>query len=594
MKPFWVLPEPPDPDRVAALAAELELDPTLLALLVRRGFERPQGVRDFLRPLLSHLHPPASLPDAPRAANRILRAIRAGESILVHGDYDVDGVCGTALFTRVLRTLGARVIPFVPHRLKDGYDFGAAGLAAARDAGARLIVTVDCGVLANEWIRRAGQEGIDVVVTDHHLPGPELPPAVAVVNPARTDSTYPERGLCGTGVAWKLCCLLAERCGRSEESLHAHLDLVALATVADLVPLEGENRVLVRYGLRALAHTEKPGLRALLRVSGLEEGLEHAPLEAGHVGFALAPRINAVGRMGDATRGLCLLLSEDPDEADDLARLLDAENRKRQAEDHRTLEQALELLADDFDPDRDYGVVLAAEGWHPGVIGIAASRVVERIHRPVVMVALDGGRGRGSARSIPGFDLHEAIGACGAHLERFGGHAQAAGMELSAAALPAFRDAFADEARLRLEGRELRPHLRIDLELPERPVERRLVEALRYAGPHGIGNPRPTFLLREVRVLSAKVVGRGHLNVRVRKGTVRLDGIGFGLAERHPLEALRAGPIDVVFQLVLDRWRGRERVQARVLDLRPSECSGEDPLYESGSSPPAPARRGQP
>lgn len=584
MKPLWVLPEAPDPGRVAALAAELELDPTLLALLVQRGFERPQGVRDFLRPLLSHLHSPALLPDAPRAVDRILRAIRTGESILVHGDYDVDGVCGVALFTRVLGSLGARVVPFVPHRLKDGYDFGAAGLAAARDAGARLILTVDCGVLANEWIRRAGQEGIDVVVTDHHLPGPELPPAVAVVNPARTDSTYPERELCGTGVAWKLSCLLATRCGRPEESLLAHLDLVALATVADLVPLEGENRVLVRYGLRALARTEKPGLRSLLRVTGVEEGLEHAPLEAGQVGFTLAPRINAVGRMGDATRALRLLLSGDPDEAERLAGVLEEENRERQAEDRRTLEHALQLLAEDFDPDRDYGVVLAAEGWHPGVIGIAASRVVERIHRPVVMVALDGGRGRGSARSIPGFDLHEAIAACALHLERFGGHAQAAGMELSATALPAFREAFAHEARSRLEGRELRPRLRIDLELPQRAVERRFVKALSYAGPHGIGNPRPIFLLREARVLSAEVVGRGHVRVKVRKGVVRLDGIGFGLAERHPPEALRAGPVDLVFHLVFDHWRGRERVRARVLDFRPSEPSEEDPLRESEPS----------
>ena len=584
MRPRWVLPDPPDAGRVAALAAELELDPTLLAVLVRRGIERPQAVRDYLRPLLGHLHPPALLPDAPQAADRILGAIRAGESVLVHGDYDVDGICGVALLTRVLRSLGARVIPFVPHRLKDGYDFGAAGLAAARDAGARLILTVDCGVLANEWIRRAGQEGIDVVVTDHHLPGPELPPAVAVVNPARADSMYPEQGLCGTGVAWKLCCLLAERCGLSEESLLCHLDLVALATVADLVPLKGENRVLVRYGLRALSQTGKTGLLALLRVSGLEVGPGRAPLEAGQAGFALAPRINAVGRMGDAMRGLRLLLSEDPDEAEDLAGVLDEENRERQAEDRRTLEQALELLADDFDPDRDYGVVLAVEGWHPGVIGIAASRVVERIHRPVVMVALRGGHGRGSARSIPGFDVHEAISACGAHLERFGGHAQAAGLELSAEAVPAFRDAFANEARLRLEGRELRPHLRIDLELPERAVERPLVKALRYTGPHGIGNPRPTFLLREMHVVAIKAVSRGHLRVRVRKGDVRLDGIGFGLAERHLPEDLSAGPIDVVFQLVLDLWRGEERVQARILDLRPSGQSEEGRLHESGSS----------
>jgi single-stranded-DNA-specific exonuclease len=451
-------------------------------------------------------------------------------------------------------------------------------------------------VLADEWIRRAAVEGIDVVVTDHHLPGAALPPAVAVVDPARADSAYPERSLCGTGVAWKLCWLLAERSGAATEALLQHLDLVAVATVADLVPLEGENRVLVRYGLRALARTEKVGLRALLTVSGLDPGPEQVPLDAGRVGFVLAPRINAVGRMGDAKRGLRLLLTDDPDEADGLARLLDDENRVRQAEDRRTLEQALEQLADDFDPARDFGVVLAAEGWHPGVIGIAASRVVERIHRPVVMVALSGERGRGSARSIPGFHLHDAITACGEHLERFGGHAQAAGMDLAAAALPAFRAAFAEEARRRLEGQELRPRLRIDLELPDRPVEHRLLELLQYVGPHGIGNPRPIFLLRGARALAAKTVGRGHLRVRFHRGPVRLDGIGFGLAERHPPEGLDAAPLDVVFQLVLDRWRGRPRVQARILDLRPSDAAG---VAESagragpGSGPGAQAKPGE-
>jgi single-stranded-DNA-specific exonuclease len=580
VSPLWVPPDAPDSSLVAALAAELELDPTLCALLVRRGVVEGDDARAFLRPLLDHLHPASLLPDASRAADRILNAVRSGETILVHGDYDVDGICGAALLTRFLTSLGGRVVPFVPHRLKDGYDFGAAGLDAARAAGARLVVTVDCAVQAHEWIARAGEDGIDVVVTDHHLPGHDLPPAVAVVDPARSDSTYPERVLCGTGVAWKLCCLLGERAGVPIEDLLPHLDLVAVATVADLVPLEGENRVLVRYGLRALAGTGKPGLRALLRVTGLEEGLRDGPLEAGRVGFVLAPRINAVGRMGDADRGLRLLLSEDPDEADGLARVLDDENRVRQAEDRRTLEEALELLAGSFEPERDYGVVLAAQGWHPGVIGIAASRVVERIHRPVVMVALDGDRGRGSARSIPGFHLRDAIASCGTHLERFGGHAQAAGMDVATTALPAFREAFAAEARRRLEGHELRPRLKIDLELPERPVERRLLELLRYVGPHGIGNPRPVFLLRGAQALAAKEVGRGHLSLRLRKGAVRLDAIGFGLAERHAPEGLGVGLHDVVLQLTLDRWRGRERIQARILDLRPAEAPPMEALPE--------------
>jgi single-stranded-DNA-specific exonuclease len=565
--PLWILPESQDPAPVAALAAALDLPPALCALLVRRGFGGADDARRFLRPLLEHLHAPDALTDGVRAADRVHAAVRAGETILVHGDYDVDGVCGAALFTRFLGTLGGRVVAFVPHRLHDGYDFGAAGLAAARAAGARLILTADCGIHAHEWVERARADGIDVVVTDHHLPGADLPEAFAVVDPSRADCAYPNKGLCGTALAWKLCWLIAQRAGHPTDALLEHLDLVAVATIADLVPLEGENRVLARYGLRALARTTKPGLRALLRVSGLEE---HA-LEAGRVGFALAPRINAVGRMGDASRALRLLLTEDPDEADRLAGVLDDENRVRQAEDRRTLEQALELLTDSFEPERDYGVVLAAEGWHPGVIGIAASRVVERIHRPVVMVALDGARGRGSARSIPGFHLHDAIGACASHLGRWGGHAQAAGMDVAAAAVPAFRKAFEDEARRRLEGSELRPRLRIDLELAEAPVELRLLELLQYVGPHGIGNPRPIFLLRGAQATAMRVVGNGHLRLHLSKGPVSLEAIAFGLAERWPPGSISDRRMDVALQLQLDEWRGVRRMRARVLDLRASD-----------------------
>jgi single-stranded-DNA-specific exonuclease len=336
--------------------------------------------------------------------------------------------------------------------------------------------------------------------------------------------------------------------------------------------------VLVRYGLRALATTRKPGLSALLRVSGME-GIE---LEAGKVGFQLAPRINAVGRMGAADRALKLLLTEDADEADRLAQVLDDENRVRQAEDRRTLDQALEILATTFEPERDYGVVLAAEGWHPGVIGIAASRVVERIHRPVVMVALDGPRGRGSARSIPGFHLHDALAACSTHLDRWGGHAQAAGMYVAAAALPSFRDAFAAEARRRLTGAELRPRLRIDLELPDERVEMRLLEMLQYVGPHGIGNARPVFLLSGATAFAARPVGKGHLKLKLSKDAVRLDAIAFGLAERWVPEALEGRRVDVALQLTLDEWTGERRVRARVLDLRLAEDGGAAPASAPG------------
>jgi single-stranded-DNA-specific exonuclease len=569
LEPRWAPPPPPSAEAVSLLARELQLPAALCALLVARGVSDVDSAKRLLRPLLAHLHDPDLLPDASRAARRLLAAIDRAETILVHGDYDVDGISAAALLTIWLRRLGARVVPFVPHRLKDGYDFGRAGVERALAAGAKVVVTADCGMLAHTWVEDAAARGIDVIVTDHHAAGASLPPAFAVVNPNRADSTYPERSLCGTGVAFKLCQLLATMRGVPLDDLLPHLDLVALATVADLVPLEGENRVLVRYGLRALGQTTKPGLKALLEVTGLAEGT----VEAGKVGFVLAPRINAAGRLGDAADGLELLLEEDAERAKSLAVALDELNRERQREDKRTLEEALDLLEVTYDPEQHHGVVLAKEGWHPGVIGIVASRVVERIHRPVVMIALDGAKGRGSARSIPGFHLHEALGTCAAHMERWGGHKQAAGMDVRADALPAFRTAFEQEARRRLAGTDLlRPRVNVDLELAPGDATLSLLDRLRYLGPHGIGNPRPVFLAQGLQLAApAKLVGKGnHLRLALRHGTHRLDGIGFHLGDRVDPTTLGQGPIDAVFQLQADEYQGRVRLQARFLDVQPA------------------------
>jgi single-stranded-DNA-specific exonuclease len=306
--PEWIVSAPPDPAPVQLLASELNLPPALCRILVARDVVDPDAARAFLRPLLDHLHPPELLTDARLAADRILKALDRDETILVHGDYDVDGVCSTALLTLWLRELGGRVVPFIPHRMRDGYDLGPAGLEAAEAAQASLLVTCDSGIVAHDAVARARTSGIDVIITDHHTPGPTLPPALAVLNPSRQDCTYPERSLAGVGVAFKLCQLLGRLRGRPAAALLPYLDLVALATVADLVPLTGENRVLVRYGLRVLNETSRPGLKALRKVTGLE-GKE---VDSGKVGFVLAPRINAAGRMGAADRALELLLADDP------------------------------------------------------------------------------------------------------------------------------------------------------------------------------------------------------------------------------------------------------------------------------------------
>jgi single-stranded-DNA-specific exonuclease len=506
------------------------------------------------------------LADGPAAADRIHRAVSRGETILVHGDYDVDGICASALLTRYLRSLGGVVRPFVPHRLRDGYDFGDAGLREAESAGASVIVTVDCGTAALTAVDQAQAAGRDVIVTDHHTPGPQSPRSLAFVNPRRPDCGYADKDLCGAAVAFKLCELVRRRFGADEEDLRGLLDLVALATVADLVPLRGENRALVRVGLRYLARTRVMGLAQLLETANVDAGRA----TAGQLGFVVAPRINAAGRLGDAAEALRLLLSEDPVEARVLAERLDGMNRERRDEDQRTLDGALELLASDFQPERDYGVVLAADGWHPGVIGIVASRIVERIHRPVVLVALNGETGRGSARSIPGFHLYDAVAACSEHLNRFGGHKQAAGMDLDRGRVPELRACFNREARSRLEGIELGPVLRPDLELDLREVDLELVHWLQYLSPHGIGNARPLFLIRGVRVDRPRALKDLHLKATLRKDGVSLDAIGFGMVEAHPPGSLTQEAYDVVLRLERNEWRGATRVQGLLVDLRPS------------------------
>jgi len=571
--PCWEVEAPPDRSVVDGLEAALGLPRPLCGVLAVRGRHDPPSAKAFLRPLLQDLDDPSELPDADAAADRIGRAIEAGEAVLVHGDYDADGVCGAALLTRWIRELGGRAEGFVPHRLRDGYDLGPSGVGRAGEIGAGLIVAVDCGTRAVEAVRRAGEEGIDVIVVDHHVPGPVLPESVAFVNPKREGASGRGAELAGTGVAYQLCRLLGKMVGREERSLHAHLDLVALATVADVVPLEGDNRTLVRYGLRALARTTKPGLLALLDETGLEPG----ELDAGSLGWVLGPRLNAAGRVGEARSALDLLLTQDREEAARLAQDLEARNRTRREEDRRILGEALARLETSYDPGRDYGIVLEGEGWHPGVIGIVASRIVERVHRPTVLLAFDGETGKGSARSIPGFHLARALEGCAEHLERFGGHAQAAGMEVRRDRLDAFREAFRDRARRELEDRELRPRLRIDLELPLRHATPELHDRLRFVGPFGIGNPRPVFLARGVSTSGrAREVGKGHLKLRLTDGNGTLDAIGFGLARRIPPGSLDGSPVDVAFQLRENEYRGHRTLQARILDLKVGGARPED------------------
>ncbi|MFN7530733.1 MAG: single-stranded-DNA-specific exonuclease RecJ, partial [Gemmatimonas sp.] len=546
------------------LQQELLLPAGVCRLLAARGYSAPDAAKRFLRPRLDQVEAPGFLHDAARAVARMADAVRRQEVIFVHGDYDVDGMSSTALLTRVLRGCGARhVVPFVPNRLTDGYDLGAAGVAAARAAGASLVVTCDCGTSAHGAVDDLMRAGVDVIVTDHHLPGHGMPPAYAVCNPRHPACASSDKDLAAVGVAYKLALALCEALGVPVSLAHHQLDLVALATIADVAPLRGENRVLVRYGLKLLAETTHPGLRALIRSSGLEG----KALTAGRVGFVLAPRLNAAGRIADAKLGLRLLLAEREDEANAIARELEELNRARQELDRAVLDDALRQVDQPSARDR-FAHVLHREGWHAGVIGIVASRIVEQTARPAVLVAVEHGVGKGSGRSISAFDLHAALGECADLFQRYGGHRAAAGLTMDAQQLPAFVERFDEVAKRRLTADDLVPVLRVDLDVPLDDIGEDLEKLLRHFEPFGVGNPAPVFRATGARLASSpRKIGSDGLKFLVEARRGDLEAVGWGMAERAgSFDVARA--FDLVFKLERDEYRGVSRLQLRVADVR--------------------------
>lgn len=561
----WTCVGAPPAEAVARLARELLLPPEVCHLLATRGYDAPEEAKRFLRPRLEHVESPARLHDAERAVARIAEAVQRQEVIFVHGDYDVDGMASTALLTRVLRGLGARqVVPFVPNRLTDGYDLGAAGVAAARAAQATLVITCDCGTSAHGPVQELMTEGIDVIVTDHHLPGHGMPPAYAVCNPRHPSCGSADKDLAAVGVAYKLALALCEALGHAPALAHRQLDLVALATIADVAPLRGENRVLVRYGLKLLAETTHPGLRALVRSSGLDG----KPLTAGRVGFVLAPRLNAAGRIADAKLGLRLLLAEREDEANVIARELEELNRARQELDRAVLDEAMRQVEQPDMRDR-YAHVLHRDGWHAGVIGIVASRIVEQTARPAVLVAVEGGIGKGSGRSISAFDLHAALGECADLFQRYGGHRAAAGLTMDARQLPAFVERFDAVARTRLGPDDLVPELRVDLEVGLEAIGEDLEKLVRHFEPFGVGNPAPLFRATGARLAGPpRKIGGDGLKLAIEAPYGTIEAIGWGLASRAA-SFERASAFDLAFKLERDEYRGVSRLQLRVADVRP-------------------------
>ncbi len=553
-----------DESAVAALVHALSLPPLICRLLVARGYVAPEEAKRYLRPRLDQLHEPSAMLDLDRAVERLIRAVRGGETIMVHGDYDVDGICSTTIMVRALRELGATVVPFIPHRVTDGYDLSMAGVRAAIAAGAKVVVTCDCGTSAREPVGALCRAGIDVIVSDHHLPGGALPECLAVLNPKRDGCEYPDKNLAAVGIAFKLALAVTRAAGGNEAPVMAMLDLVALATIADIAPLRGENRVMVRYGLKMLAETRNFGLRALIRAAGMDG----KTLNAGRVGFILAPRLNAVGRLGHALRGVELLMATSESEANGIARGLEELNRNRQEIDRATLADAREQLAT-IDLATTYGLVLAGEGWHPGVIGIVASRIVEETGRPAVLIALDADRhGKGSGRSIAAFDLHAALGSCAGHLVRFGGHRSAAGVTIERDHVAGFASAFNEVARALLTPEDLVPELRIDIELPLGEATGELEALLRHFEPFGIGNATPVLVSRGVRIASRPRVLKGDgLKVTLEQDGAAIDAIGWGMGWQAP--SLGEGTmVDVAYRLERDDYRGEQTLQARLADIR--------------------------
>jgi len=559
-----VLPAVPSADIVAALQESLNLPEPVCRLVATRGFIEPEAAKRYLRPRLEHLGEGPPLMDLDRAVGRLATAARSGETVLVHGDYDVDGICSTTLMVRTLRALGANAVPFIPHRLEDGYDLTAAGVRAATSAGAGVVLTCDCGTSAVGPVAALQDAGIDVIIADHHLPGGPLPRAFAILNPKRPGCPSTDKDLAAVGVAFKLALAVTRELKGNENAVYGMLDLVALATVADVAPLRGENRILVRYGLRLLNESPNIGLRALIRAAGLEG----KPLTAGRVGFTLAPRLNAVGRLARALRGVELLMARDDHEANTIARELEELNARRQELDRATLARAREIVGT-MDLDETFGIVLAEDGWHPGVIGIVASRIVEEFGRPALLIGIDGDEGKGSGRSIPAFDLHSALSECSDVLLRFGGHRAAAGVTISRARIAELAMRFNRVARERLTIDDLTPDLRADLEIKLADVGEALDAVFRHLEPCGLGNPSPVLVVRGVTVAGAvRSVGRDGLKLTLRDGETSLGAVGWGLAHRRG--ELRIGePMDVAFKLERDEWNGASRLQARLVDFRP-------------------------
>jgi single-stranded-DNA-specific exonuclease len=550
------------------LARELGVSPVVARLLAIRGLAEPDAAARFLKPSLDHLLDPSLLADLPKAADRLMAAVANRERIAIHGDYDVDGITSTVILRRALELLGGDVVHFIPERLKDGYGLQPGTIERLKAEGVQVIVSVDCGIRAPEAARVARAIGVDLIITDHHEPDEELPQAFAVVNPKRRDCSYPDKNLAGVGVALKLVQALCRKAGK-EAWLPAFVKIAAIGTLADVVPLVGENRVIAKLGLELLSKgPHKVGLRALLDIAGLTG----KQIDSYHIAFMLAPRVNAAGRMATPDIATRLLLASDEalaEEAQALALQLDTENTRRRQEEQDITVQAKRIVETDPAVGAHGVLVVAGEGWHRGVIGIVASKLVDAFYRPAIVLSIEDGLAHGSCRSVPGFDMLAALESCAPMLTRFGGHRQAAGLQIAADRVKAFREAINAHAVECLGPDDLRPRLYIDGALPFRGITSDIVAELGTLAPFGQGNPKPVFTAPRVEIVD----GPRKLKDRHLKMTFRQDGrlfraVAWNSVEREALLAANRAAVDLAFSLEKNEFNGATYVELRVEDFR--------------------------
>lgn len=562
----WVTASP-DLETVRSLAQACGFTPLAAAALCARGIETPADAHAFLETDPAKLHDPMLLPDMACAVDTVRGAVARGERIAVFGDYDVDGITSTCLMVRVLRSMGAQVEYYIPDRLSEGYGLSVTAMDTLAQNGVKLIITVDSGVSAFEEVAHARACGMHVVVTDHHECREELPAADAIVNPKRADSAYPFSELAGVGVAFKFACALAGD-GKQQAVLDRYADLVALGTVADVMPLISENRIIVAAGLARMAETRNLGLSMLLR----ESGQQGRKLTSSVISFILAPRINAAGRLGHADMAAELFMTDDPARAQSLAASLCELNKQRQSAENNILEQALQQLKREYNPLEDQVIVLAGEHWHHGVIGIVSSRICDRYSCPTVLIALDDGVGKGSGRSIKGFNLYEALSDAAPLLEKFGGHELAAGLTIRAEHIDAFKKAMADYAAVHVDPQELMPLLHIDCALLPEFISEAAIGGLSVLEPFGMGNPQPIFEMDDLLVEEITPISSDrHVRLALSKDGVQYTAMLFGTGAGGCGFA-QGNYVDAAFCLEINEYRGRRSVQLIIKDIRLSTC----------------------